>query len=228
MTAILQSIADTTSGTVTIQTFLICIIASVVLGVVIASTHMYRNTYTKSFVGTLVLMPAIVALVIMLVNGNLGAGVAVMGAFSLVRFRSVPGTAREINSIFLAMAVGLACGMGYIGAAVVFVIIMELVNVVLTLSSFGDRPELERSLRITIPESLDYTDVFEEIFDKYVTKCEIVNVKTSSMGSLFKLEYRIRLKDSGTEKDMIDELRCRNGNLEIMCSRAANQAREEL
>lgn len=126
------------------------------------------------------------------------------------------------------MAVGLACGMGYIGAAVVFVIIMELVNVVLTLSSFGDRPELERSLRITIPESLDYTDVFEEIFDKYVTKCELVNVKTSSMGSLFKLEYRIRLKDSGTEKDMIDELRCRNGNLEIMCSRAANQAREEL
>lgn len=110
----------------------------------------------------------------------------------------------------------------------VFVIIMELVNVVLTLSSFGDRPELERSLRITIPESLDYTDVFEEIFDKYVTKCELVNVKTSSMGSLFKLEYRIRLKDSGTEKDMIDELRCRNGNLEIMCSRAANQAREEL
>lgn len=161
-------------------------------------------------------------------NGNLGAGVAVMGAFSLVRFRSVPGTAREINSIFLAMAVGLACGMGYIGAAVVFVIIMEIVNVVLTLSSFGDRPELERSLRITIPESLDYTDVFEEIFDKYVTKCELVNVKTSSMGSLFKLEYRIRLKDSGTEKDMIDELRCRNGNLEIMCSRAANQAREEL
>ena len=199
-----------------------------VLGVVIAAAHMYRNTYTKSFVGTLVLMPAIVALVIMLVNGNLGAGVAVMGAFSLVRFRSVPGTAREINSIFLAMAVGLACGMGYIGAAVVFVIIMELVNVILTLSSFGDRPELERSLRITIPESLDYTDVFEEIFDKYVTKCELVNVKTSSMGSLFKLEYRIRLKDSGTEKDMIDELRCRNGNLEIMCSRAANQAREEL
>lgn len=181
MITIFQSIADTTTGTVTIQTFLICIIASVVLGVVIASTHMYRNTYTKSFVGTLVLMPAIVALVIMLVNGNLGAGVAVMGAFSLVRFRSVPGTAREINSIFLAMAVGLACGMGYIGAAVVFVIIMELVN-----------------------------------------------VKTSSMGSLFKLEYRIRLKDSGTEKDMIDELRCRNGNLEIMCSRAANQAREEL
>ena len=105
---------------------------------------------------------------------------------------------------------------------------MEIVNVVLTLSSFGDRPELERSLRITIPESLDYTDVFEEIFDKYVTKCELVNVKTSSMGSLFKLEYCIRLKDSGTEKDMIDELRCRNGNLEIMCSRAANQAREEL
>ena len=211
MITIFQSIADTTTGTVTIQTFLICIIASVVLGVVIAAAHMYRNTYTKSFVGTLVLMPAIVALVIM-----------------LVRFRSVPGTAREINSIFLAMAVGLACGMGYIGAAVVFVIIMELVNVVLTISSFGDRPELERSLRITIPESLDYTDVFEEIFDKYVTKCELVNVKTSSMGSLFKLEYRIRLKDSGTEKDMIDELRCRNGNLEIMCSRAANQAREEL
>jgi len=224
-----QSIATTTeSSSLSAQTFLICIIAALVMGLVIAAAHMYRSTYTKGFIGTLVLMPAIVALVIMLVNGNLGAGVAVMGAFSLVRFRSIPGTAREINSIFLAMAVGLACGMGYIGAAAIFVVVTELVNMVLAASKFGEKAEKEKSLRITIPESLDYSDVFNDIFEKYLTKAELVQVKTSNMGSLFKLEYAIEFKNADTEKEMIDELRCRNGNLEIMCSRAQTAAREEL
>lgn len=208
--------------------FLICLLASLVLGVVIAGVHMFRNTYTKSFIMTLVLLPAIVQLVIMLVNGNLGTGVAVMGAFSLVRFRSVPGTAREITSIFLAMAVGLATGMGYIGAAILFVIVTELVNVVFTLSSFGEKPQLERSLRITVPESLDYTDMFADIFQKYLSKYELVQVKTSNMGSLYKLEYIMTLKEKNTEKKLMDELRCRNGNLEILCGRGSDRVREEL
>ncbi len=208
--------------------FLMCLVASLVLGVVIAGVHMFRNTYTKSFIMTLVLLPAIVQLVIMLVNGNLGTGVAVMGAFSLVRFRSIPGTAKEISSIFLAMAVGLATGMGYIGVAVLFVIVTELVNVVFTLSSFGEKPQLERSLRITVPESLDYTDMFADIFQKYLVKYELVQVKTSNMGSLYKLEYIMTLKEKDTEKKLMDELRCRNGNLEILCGRAADRVREEL
>lgn len=229
MDTIFQSVMTLSStGTFSIQTFLMCIGAALLLGLVIAVVHMYKNVYSKSFIMTLVLLPSIVALVIMLVNGNLGAGVAVMGAFSLIRFRSVPGTAREISSLFLGMAVGLATGMGYIGIAVIFVIVTELVNILLTVSRFGEKPKLERSLRITIPESLDYTEVFDEIFDRYLSDRELVWVRTSNMGSLFKLEYRIILKAPDTEKQLIDELRCRNGNLEILCSQAATGVKEEL
>lgn len=229
MDIIFQSVINNSgSGAFSTGAFFICIVAALVLGMVIAAAHMYKNTYSKSFIMTLVLLPSIVALVIMLVNGNLGAGVAVMGAFSLVRFRSIPGTAREIGSIFLAMAVGLAAGMGYIGAAAIFVIIMELANLLFLKSSFGDRPKLERSLRITIPESLDYTDVFKEVFKEYLAECQLVSVKTTNMGSLFKLEYRIMLKEADTEKKLIDDLRCRNGNLEILCSQTSGTVKEEL
>lgn len=189
--------------------------------------HMYRNTYTKGFVVTLALMPAIVQMVIMLVNGSLGIGVAVMGAFSLVRFRSVPGTAKEISSIFLAMAAGLATGMGYIGTAAVFVMILGLAGFLMNLSKFGEKSEGERLLRITIPESLDYTEVFDSVFDTYLKEWKLIQVKTTNMGSLFKLEYAITMKRAEAEKAMLDELRCRNGNLEILCSRS-NMGREEL
>ncbi|MDD3279105.1 MAG: DUF4956 domain-containing protein [Lachnospiraceae bacterium] len=219
-------VSDTTS-TFSLGTFLICMLVSLVLGVAIAGIHMYRNTYTQGFVMTLALMPAIVQIVIMLVNGNLGTGVAVMGAFSLVRFRSVPGTAREIMSIFLAMAVGLATGMGYLGIAVVFVIIMGMVNAVFTILQFGKSSQTLRELRITIPESLDYTTVFDEILDHYLKHWELASVKTTNMGSLFKLQYVITMKDPAEEKKFMDELRCRNGNLEILCGRVQT-IREEL
>lgn len=210
-----------------IGTFLACMAASLLLGVVIAGIYMFRNTYTKGFVVTLALMPAIVQMVIMLVNGNLGTGVAVMGAFSLVRFRSVPGTAKEISSIFLAMAVGLATGMGYIGIAAFFVIIMGVANIIFTVSKFGENPANMKALRITIPESLDYTNVFDEVFAQYLKRWELIQVKTTNMGSLFKLEYQIVLKNTEDEKKLMDDLRCRNGNLEILCSRSAT-GREEL
>lgn len=171
-------------------------------------------------------MPVIVQMVIMLVNGNLGTGVAVAGAFSLVRFRSAPGSAKEISSIFLAMAVGLATGMGFLGTAAVFTIVVEGVWFVLVQTGFGEKKE-EKVLRITIPESHDYTSVFDDIFVQYLSKCELVQVKTTNMGSLFKLEYRITFRADGEEKKMIDQLRCRNGNLEILCSRAQT-GREEL
>lgn len=218
MDQIMDSIITTNAnGLITVGSFLICLAVSLVLGVILAGLHMFRNTYTKSFVITLALLPAIVQVVIMLVNGNIGTGIAVMGAFSLVRFRSAQGTAREIGDIFLAMAVGLAMGMGYVGAAVLLLLALGAVTLLLEMTRFGERRRPELLLRITIPESLDYTQVFDEIFQTYTKSWKLMQVKTTNMGSLFKLEYRIVLKDSNMEKAMLDELRCRNGNLEILC-----------
>ena len=206
---------------------LICMFCSLGLGVLIAMIYMFRSVYNKGFVITLVLMPAIVQMVIMLVNGSLGTGVAVAGAFSLVRFRSAPGTAKEIVSIFLAMAVGLSVGMGYIGIAIIFVLIMGISIAILNISKFGNSNAYEKSLRITVPESLDYTNMFEDIFNEYLRQWDMVQVRTMSMGSLFRLEYRITIKDISKEKQMIDDLRCRNGNLEILCGRVST-SKEEL
>ncbi|MFU0827216.1 MAG: DUF4956 domain-containing protein [Lachnoclostridium sp.] len=209
------------TGTLTIQTFLICMFSSLVLGAVMAWIHSLFNSSSKGFVMTIALLPAVVCMVIMLVNGNLGTGVAVMGAFSLVRFRSVPGNAKEINSIFMAMAVGLATGTGYLAAAVIFVIIVCGVGILYQSIGFGETKQKEKELRITIPESLDYIGVFEDIFSKYTAKNELIQVKTTNMGSLYKLKYRIVLRNPAEEKAFIDELRCRNGNLEISCGRVS-------
>ncbi len=225
--SLLGSVLSTVTSTFSITSFLMCTLASLVLGAVIAAAHMFRGTYTKSFVVTLALLPAVVQMVIMLVNGNLGAGVAVAGAFSLVRFRSAPGTAKEICSIFLAMAVGLATGMGYLGVAALFTAILCLVSVAYTLTGFGEGKQAEKDLKITIPESLDYTGMFEDLFDRYTRSHELLSVRTTDMGSLYKLHYRIVLKDVSKEKEFMDELRCRNGNLEISCGRVA-VSREDL
>ena len=215
------------TGSMTLKTLLICTAASLVLGAACAGVFMLRNTYTKSFVITLTLLPAIVQTVIMLVNGNLGTGVAVMGAFSLVRFRSAPGSAREICSLFLSMALGLATGTGYIGVAVFLCLIMNLAQLVLVFSRFGECRSEERELKITIPEDLDYTGIFDDIFAAHTRRAALTRVKTSNMGSLYELSYHITLKDRRTEKAMIDEIRCRNGNLNIVCGRMTS-GREEL
>jgi uncharacterized membrane protein YhiD involved in acid resistance len=212
------------TGTATTAGFLTCMGVSLILGIIIAGLYMFRNTYTKSFVITLALLPSIVAVIIMLVNGNIGAGIAVMGTFSLVRFRSAPGTAKEITSIFLGMAVGLAMGMGYIGVAVLVTVILGAVNILLEAVKFGDKRDISRVVRITIPESLDYTTVFDEVFDTYAKNYKLMQVKSTNMGSLFKLEYRVVLKDEKEEKKFLDDLRCRNGNLEILCSYAEDTA----
>lgn len=201
--------------------FLICMACSIVLGAVIAMVHSRFSNSSKGFVMTIALLPAIVQMVITLVNGNLGTGVAVMGAFSLVRFRSVPGNAKEINSIFLAMAVGLATGTGYLAAAGLFVLIIEAVSILYYVTGFGEPRQREKELKVTIPEGLDYVGIFDDLFEKYTKKHELINVKTTNMGSLFKLDYRINLKNPAEEKAFLDELRCRNGNLEISCGRVA-------
>lgn len=211
-----QSTASFTEGS-----FFLCLSASIAFGLIIAFVYSFRNSTSKSFVMTLALLPAIVQVVIMLVNGSIGAGIAVMGAFNLVRFRSVPGSAKEICSIFLAMAVGLATGMGYLLLAGILVVVICTIQLIFSFIKIGDKTSVKKELRITIPESLDYTGVFDELFEQYTKSNELVEVKTANMGSLYKLKYIVTLKDQSQEKQFIDDLRCRNGNLEISCCRAA-------
>ncbi len=217
-----------TSGTITGVAFLLATICSLVIGCFIAFMYTIKNNYSKSYIITLALLPAIVQVVIMLVNGNIGAGVAVAGAFSLVRFRSAPGSGKEITSIFLAMAVGLATGMGYIGIAAMFAVIITLANLILSNSRFGEGADEEKSVKITVPESLDFEGIFDDIFERYTTKAELMEVKTSGMGSLYKLNYKVVMRAKASTKGMIDEMRQRNGNLEISCSRPLAYKSEEL
>ena len=200
--------------------------ASLLCGMGVAGLHMVRNRYSKSFVVTLALLPAMVQIVIMLVNGNLGAGVAVAGAFSLVRFRSVPGNARDIGSIFLAMAIGLATGMGYIVYAVLFLVLIGAAHIFLMYSTFGNEKPGIRILRITIPENLDYEDLFDDLFDEYTDSVELDRVKTTNMGSLYELTYNIQLRSPVIPKAFVDAIRCRNGNLNIVISRPASSKDE--
>lgn len=220
--SLFKGIFDTDmTSVITVPDFLICIACSLVIGLILALGYMYRSRYTKSFLLTLALLPAVVCVVIMMVNGNIGAGVAVAGAFSLVRFRSVPGTAREITMLFLAMGAGLIAGMGYLGFALLFTVILCLCSIFYNRLDLGAKSNSAKykTLHITIPEDLDYSGVFDCVLTEYASSYELMSVKTTNMGSLFKLTYDLTLRKSDTEKEMIDKLRCRNGNLEITVSK---------
>ncbi|MBR2338861.1 MAG: DUF4956 domain-containing protein [Clostridia bacterium] len=224
-----KGLFDTDLTTViSVTDFLLCVGTSLALGLVMALCYMYRTRYTKSFVVTLALLPTVVCVVIMMVNGNVGAGVAVAGAFSLVRFRSVPGTAKEIGTLFLAMGAGLIAGMGYLGFAALFTVVMCGMFVLYNRLDLGARKNAAtyKTLNITIPEDLDYSGVFEDIFEQYTVSYELMRVKTTNMGSMFRLTYNIALRDAVKEKEMIDQLRCRNGNLEIAVSKQETAAAE--
>ena len=217
LNSLFSGLFTTTSASVTLSTFCISMVAALILGAVISLVYTYKSEFTKSFAVTLALLPAVVSVIIMMVSGSLGAGVAVAGTFSLVRFRSAPGTAKEICAIFLSMAVGLACGMGYPGFAALFTVIMCLMSFLYARLGFGEgkHAALRRTLRVTVPEDLNYTDAFSEIFGKYAADVKLVQMKTTNLGSLNRLTYDLTLRDAANEKAMIDELRCRNGNLEI-------------
>ena len=205
---------------------LLAIGVSLLLGLVVAKVYQFKTVYSKSFVMSLALLPTLIAIVIFLVNGSLGAGVAVMGAFSLIRFRSAPGGAKELVSIFLVMTIGIAIGMGYLVFATVFTLIMSLVMLLLEVVNFGQMKHSMRQLTVVIPESLDYESIFDDIFSKAANHVELANVKTSDMGSLFKIKYIIQLNGRMTEKELIDALRTRNGNLEIAISRYITKENE--
>lgn len=224
-----QGLFDTDmSSVISVPDFLLCIGCSLLIGLILAFTYIYRTRYTKSFIVTLALLPAVVCVVIMMVNGNVGAGVAVAGAFGLVRFRSIPGTAKEITMLFLAMGAGLIAGMGYLGFALLFTLVMCAFCLLYNRLGFGAKRNaaVYRTLNITIPEDLDYTGVFEEVLSAYTTSCELVRVKTTNMGSMFRLTYNLTLRSAEVEKEMIDKLRCRNGNLEITVSKQETTAAE--
>ena len=205
----------------TLSAFLICTAFSLILGIGVACVGMYRSRSTPSFAITLAILPAVVQLIIMLVNGNLGTGVAVAGAFGLVRFRSAPGTAREIGALFLAMALGLATGMGYVGLAVLAFVMLSTALLALTALNFGQRSAMERTLKITIPENLDYDGLFDDLLEKYTTSFALTQVKTANMGTLYELNYLVTFPQEAVPKAFLDALRCRNGNLNITCGRVA-------
>lgn len=203
---------------ITLTQFVICIITALVLGVLASVVFTLKNSHSGSLAMSIALLPAVVAVVIMLVNGNVGAGLAVAGTFALVRFRSVQGSAREITGLFFAVSLGLACGMGYVALAAVFFVMFSAALLLLTAVHFGESGGA-RQLKITIPENLEYEGLFDDLFEKYTMSHELVRVRTTNMGTLYELTYNINLKDRNISKKFVDELRCRNGNLNIICGR---------
>ncbi len=229
MEAIFNGIFDgELAQTITVGDFLLCLGVSLVLGFLIAAVYTWKNRHSQSFLITLALLPAVVCVVIMMVNGNIGTGVAVAGAFSLVRFRSAPGSAKEIVAIFLAMGAGLIAGMGYLGFAALFTCIMCAVFFICHALAACSKPgdAAYKTVKITIPEDLDYTGVFDDIFAEYTKEHSLVQVKTTNMGSMFRLTYDVVLTSTAREKEMIDRIRTRNGNLEIMVSRQEHPVAE--
>lgn len=206
--------------------FFTCIGVAIGLGIVAAFCYMFKNMYSKTLVATIAILPPIVCVLIMLVSGSLGAAVAVGGVFALTRFRSAQGSAREITQIFLSMAVGLITGLGYIYIAVILVVIIEAMAIIFALTKFGESSSKRRTLKVSIPEELDYTEIFDDLFDKYTTSTSLVKVKLKNLGTIFQLTYDIYLKDVKEEKKFIDEIRVRNANLDVICSRIVSGADE--
>ena len=200
----------------TLPLFLLIMLSALVLGALEALVYRRNNPCTRSFAVTLAMLPAVVSVIILMVSGSIGAGVAVAGTFSLVRFRSAPGSAKEIAAVFIAMAIGLACGMGCPGLAALFTLIMCAVELLYSKVGFGEEKDnLQKALSVTLPESLEYSDMFDDLFAEYTSEAKMTRVKTTNLGSLNRLSYDITLRKPGTEKALIDAIRCRNGNLEV-------------
>lgn len=206
-----------------LQTYFICAAIALLLGAPIALTYTVKNArYSKGFVLSLYALPFAVMTVLMMIGNQIGPAIAIGGAFALIRFRSYPGTAKEIINTFMSMAVGVILATASENALVIapiFTLIVCLINVIFNLSHLGEKKSAEKTLRITIPESLDYTEAFDDLFEKYTRSHALVRVKTTNMGSMFQLSYDIVLKNEKEERAFLNELRCRNGNLDIICAK---------
>lgn len=198
-----------------------CVIASIVLGIIISATYRITNKTNERFLVTLATLPLLVQAVIFLVNGNLGTAFAVAGAFSLIRFRSIPGTSKEMLFVFWSMTIGLGLGMGYIGYTSLITVVATVVIIIGTklTKNVNSKEKEEIKLKIVIPENLDYKEVFDDLLEKYTVKSELFKVKTTNMGSMYELNYKIILKSIKNEKQFIDEIRCRNGNMLVSIER---------
>ena len=213
-----NSIFDSTTTGLSITNGLICAGVALLLGIIIAITHMKTSQTTKGFLTTLATLPLLVMAVMIMINGNLGTSIAILGAFSLIRFRSIQGRAKDLLSVFFAMMVGLACGMGHVLFAVVITIISVIAIVFFTYTHFLEPNKKQRVLKIMVPEDLDYEEVFDEIFAKYTSRVDLVQMKTMNMGSLYKLTYDITMKTGVKEKEFLDEIRVKNCNLKVLLS----------
>lgn len=203
------------SGRIKFQEFVICSVTSILLGALLALVYTFRNKYSKNFIMTIAFLPFAVQIIIMLVNGNIGASVAVAGTFTLVRFRSAPGNSREILTVLIAMTIGLANGMGYAPIAALFTAVVIIMTLIFSFIKFNKDEAECKDLRITVPENLDYTSIFDDLFEQYTSKCEVMRIKTTNMGSMYNLQYKVILKNGVNEKKFLDDIRCRNGNLTV-------------
>ena len=206
--------------------FFTCIGVAIALGLIAAFSYMYKNQFSKTLVITMAILPPIVCVLIMLVSGSIGAAVAVGGVFALTRFRSAQGSAKEITQIFLSMAVGLTTGLGYIYIAIILVVIIEAMSIIFTITKFGESSPKRRTLKVSIPEELNYTTLFDDLFEKYTNNHTLIKVKLKNLGTIFQLTYDIQLKDVNEEKHFIDEIRIRNANLDVVCSRLITNSDE--
>lgn len=215
----LESIFSTQTASISMENWLICIGVAIVLGVIISAVHKFTTKTTPNFLLTLAILPTLVEVVILLINGNLGTSLAVAGAFSLIRFRSMPGNSKEIISVFWAMAVGLALGMGYVIFGVIVTVIVSILFIAISKTTEKISDLSERKLKIIIPENLDYEEVFDDIFPQYTDKINLEKVKTTNMGSMYELQYIVSLKKDIKEKEFLDEIRVKNGNQLVMLER---------
>ena len=213
-----NSIFDPTSAGLEITTALIAAGVALVLGIALAITHKLTSQTTKGFLITLATLPLLVMAVMIMINGNLGTSIAILGAFSLIRFRSLQGHAKDLLAVFFAMMIGLACGMGHILFGTVITIIAILAIVLFTYTRFLEPDRHERVLKIVIPEDMDYDEVFDSIFKKYTSYHRLVRMKTMNMGSLYKLTYDVKIKHGVKEKDFLDAIRVKNMNLKVLLS----------
>lgn len=213
-----NTIFDSTAAGMDVKTALIAAGVALGLGLVIAITHMVTSQTNKNFLVTLAILPVLVMAVMIMINGNLGTSIAILGAFSLIRFRSIQGNAKELLSIFFAMMIGLACGMGHVLFGAVITLIAVVAILFFSYTSILEPNKKRRVLKIVIPEDLDYEDAFTEIFKKYTRKADLVRMKTMNMGSLYKLTYDVTLKGNIKEKDFLDAIRVKNCNLKVLLS----------
>ena len=213
---------SSTVSSIGIVELFISLFVAIVLGFMISLVHKYTSKYSKNFLITITLLPILVETVMLMVNGNLGTSIAIMGAFSLVRFRSIPGTSREILIVFFAMSVGLACGMGQVWFAIIITVICCVLLFLLNKISLFDKDKKQKNLKVLIPENLDYDDIFQDIFDEFTDYVYLEKTKTVNMGSMFELSYIINLKDNIKEKEFIDKIRMRNSNLKVVLERVAD------